>query len=292
MDELSNILQQIDDENKERISDILSKRKQAILRYDYSEAENLEFQLKEIKISQNELKKQQIIDCFEPEIQKITDRSKKSVISMKIQNRINEEKIRESISKHYHEMQARHKSEMSCFESEYKKQREIEAKRPVPESFELLEQSQKEAFNSNYAKARELKDESVEVRRREIEKRIKAVDEKYEEGMKKIMNKCKSEIEKLTVKLTQQIEANRALLEEQIKEEEKQRKPRYINLLQSFSMILSKECNNLDISSVQQDLREMLERKLESIGEPIPVFPDSFPQKKSSNERLNQVEKN
>ena len=282
MDELSNILQQIENENKEKISDILSKRKQAIMNYDYSEAENYDFQLKKIKNSQNELKMHRIIECFEPEIQKISDRSKKSIISMKIQNRINEEKIRESISKHYHEMQARHKSELSCFESECKKQRENEAKRPVPKSVELLEQSQKEAFNGNYSNARALKDESMEVARCEIEKRIKAVDEKYEEGIKKIMNKCKVEIGKLTTKLTQQIDANRKLLNEQIKEEEKQRQPRFINLLQNFSMIISKECNDFDVNSIQLNLREMLERKLTSIGEQIPVFPESTPKKKAS----------
>ena len=281
-------LQEIEDKNQAQIYEITLQKRKSIKIYDYDEAENCDNLISEIRSQENEIKKQKIYNYFETEIQNIYNRSKNMITSLKLQNRQNEQKIRNSISNTYHRMQKKHKTDIANAEAEYEKQKQIQASRPVAESTFLLNQSQKEAFQGNYNEARRLKLESENAAVVEVKKRLEALEQNYQLNIKKILDTTKIELNELSQKLNELLNESQKQSEKQIQEEESHLENRFIEHLQETAKFIFQKCKQDDQQLIYMELREIMEKTLTNIGIPLPQSLFSLPQnKKQQNSNSN-----
>ena len=269
MNELISILQEIEEQNKFQIQQIMLQKKRAIKTYEYDEAEQCDKMVQEIKNQENSIKKDKIYQYFENEIYNINSRSKNSVFTYRDQLRQNEEQIREMISKSYHSMQKKHREEIAQLEADFKRQKELESIRSVPESVKMLELSQKEAFIGNYQRARELKAQGEELAKKERQSRLEAVEKNYQQNLQKLFDSTKADLMNLSQKLNDLLEQTKQKSEMQIHEEENLLQTRFYSHLQQTILFLTQNCEIENKELMQQELSQILQNTLTQLGIPV-----------------------
>ena len=261
-------LQEIEEDNKNQISEIIKQKKNAIKTLEYDEAEDLDNLIKEIKQQESEEKTKKILNYFEKEVENIRERSDNNAIALKLQNRQNEEKIRKMISISYQKLQKKHRIEISSLELEYEKQKTIESSRKVTKALNLLSQSQNEAMLGNYSRARELKAESENVTNSEIQKRLEILEQNYQNNLNKILDSSQKDLISLSAKLNDMLSQSKEQIGNQIEEEEKLFQNRILFFLQKMIQFAEQKCNIKDRSVLEVQFKERLEQTLQKLGLP------------------------
>lgn len=163
------------------------QRKEAISKHEFSQAQEIDKEIAQIKQDVIEYQERIILLDFEQKIRKHVEVF--NVAYDKLKSNFDEQvhMVRVRYNKFFIDTQISQKTELLNAEREYKDSISRENLRRIPECENMLELSRKAATNGQYDEARSLKEKACDVAKANLEKRIQMVDEEFLEKRKKLL---------------------------------------------------------------------------------------------------------
>ena len=198
-------------EKKEKINfDIAKlrrKKKEAIKNGNFTAAEDIDREISELNESFAQDSQKAEIDEYRTRLLEIINACHEKLVNSEETAKNEEKETRIKINSSFEELQKQHRAELVNLGAEHENIRLRERERTIPDYESLKKQAEHAAMLGNYEAARSLSSYADELAAKDIEERLKRLDEEFEESSRKCISAQRESIILLTKRLESELKA-------------------------------------------------------------------------------------
>ena len=256
-------------ETNAKINKLRELRKEAIKKHDFSQAQEIDKQIEQVKLEVTDRQKQIVRLNFD---EKIRLHVKQCNIDLdKLDKDFDEQihTVRTRYHRFFQDTQLSQKTELLNAEREFQDSLSREHLRRIPDCEDILAQSRKAATNGQYEQAMALKEEATKAAQIDLEKRTSAVTNDFEDKRSKLLDQFEEVITQLGKKFDEEIKIIEEKKKQQIKDAQDNREGQIKATLEKSKLqLVSSAATTAEDATrlLLDDLREILEE----LGCPMP----------------------
>lgn len=237
------------------ISAMRNQRKKAIDLLDFEMAEQITEEIEIHKSSASAGIIAQIKEEFTPDITSCIERSYDLLDELSREKEEKEKVIRFRYHRIFKDIQRTHMGTFEDLETKYADARSRENDRRVPQQFHLLELAKKAATNGQFKEAISLRDQSRVVAQQDLEKRLQAVDEDFDNNRSRILAQQRVEIIQLVQRLQSELQTLEETMNGKYAQANSNRDKQLIALYNKYSSRVRSSLYEKEANMLMQDLQ-------------------------------------